>query len=75
MGGGPQCRSHTRRGLQFGAMALAVIERQAVAGEALLARQGQYRGGIESAGKKNDCGLHGRDGSKQAADALFGAAL
>jgi hypothetical protein len=37
-------------------MALAVIERQAVAGKALLARQGEDRGGIEAARQKDDCG-------------------
>ena len=45
---------HTRRRLKFGAMALSVIERQAMAGKPLLAGQGEHRGGIEAAGEKHD---------------------
>jgi hypothetical protein len=56
MRGRPQRRRDACRRLQLGAVALAVIERQAVAGKALLARQGKDRGGIEAAGKKDDCG-------------------
>jgi hypothetical protein len=65
MRGGAQRSGHTRRRLQFGAMALAVVERQAMAGKALLAGKGQHGGGIEAAGKQDDCGFHAPDGSKR----------
>ena len=51
----PKGRCDQRCGLQFGAVALAVIERQAVAGKTPPARQGKYGGGVESAGEKDDC--------------------
>ena len=44
---------------QFGVVTLAVIERQAVAGKALAAGDGQAGGGIEATGKENDSGVHG----------------
>jgi len=47
------------RGLEFGAVTLTVIERQAVAGKALTAGDGKAGGGIEATGKENDSGLHG----------------
>ena len=44
--------------MQLGAVALSVIEGQTVAGKALRARQSQYRGGIKTAGEKNDRWSH-----------------
>lgn len=50
----------TRRRMEFGAMTLAIVERQAMAGKAPFAGEGKHGGGIESAGKQDDSGLHGR---------------
>ena len=41
---------------QFGAMTLAVIERQREKIESFRARNGRDRGRIEPAGKQDDCG-------------------
>ena len=55
----PQHLGHARGRHQLRAMTLAVIHRQAMAGVALLAGQGQHGGGIQSAGKQDHSGFHG----------------
>ena len=53
-----KCVGHARRGMQFGAMPLAVVNGQAVAFIILLARDGKHGGGIKTAGKQHDRTLH-----------------
>ena len=60
MGSRAEGRRYTCRRPQFGTVALAVIERKAMAGETLLASKGKYGSGIESTGKQDDSGFHGR---------------
>lgn len=55
----PQATGDPLGGLQFDAVALAVIEGQAVAGKALATREGETGSGIESAGKEDHSGFHG----------------
>jgi hypothetical protein len=56
--GSPERLDHAVGGGQLGAVALAVIEGQAIAFETLAAGNGQTGGGIESTGKENDGFLH-----------------
>jgi len=55
---GAEGLDHPFGGLQFGAVALAVIERQAITVKTLAAGNGEASGGIESTGKENDGWLH-----------------
>jgi hypothetical protein len=56
--GGAQRQCDPLGGFQFGVVTLAVIERQAIAGKALAAGNGEAGGGIESTGEENDSRLH-----------------
>jgi hypothetical protein len=56
---GTECPGDFFGGFELGAVALAIVEGQAVAGMALAARDGKARGGIEATGKEDDSRLHG----------------
>jgi hypothetical protein len=49
---------HALRGGELGAMTLAVVNREGVAGEPLPPRECQHGGGIEAAGEQNDSVWH-----------------
>jgi hypothetical protein len=49
-------------GRELGSVALAIGDAERVAGEALLAGDGEHDGGVHAAGKQDDGGLH-RPGS------------
>jgi hypothetical protein len=49
--GRAECTGHPRGGRELGGVALAVGDAQRVAGEALLARDGQHHRGVHAAGE------------------------